>query len=304
MKHVLLASGRTTRYIYRIFIITMLQVSQLYIYPVKSLGGIPVSKARVTDRGFEYDRRWMLVDANNLFISQREVPQMALMGLQILNNGICVNYPVKNSSFTIPFQPLTDEFADVTIWDDTCIGHFVSDEADKWFSTMLGISCRLVYMPDETARITDQRYKPENSITSFSDAYPFLMIGQASLDDLNSRLDEQLPMDHFRPNIVFSGGTPFQEDTMHTFNIGNITFHGVKLCARCIITTIDQATALKNKEPLKTLARYRFRDNKILFGQNLIHECEGYIAIGNKLEVLKLNDEDRFRVNVRHLADQ
>ncbi len=274
----------------------MLQISNLYIYPIKSLGGIALNKATVTDRGFEYDRRWMLVDHNNLFISQREVHQMALMRLQITDQGIYVDYPVKSSAFTIPFQPLKNEFADVTIWDDICIGQFVSDEADAWFSNMMEIPCRLVYMPDETKRITDQRYTPQSNLTSFSDAYPFLIIGQASLDDLNSRLIAPLPMNRFRPNIVFTGGGPFQEDTMHTFTIGNITFHGVKLCARCIITTIDQATAAKNKEPLKTLARYRFRENKILFGQNLVHDSLGEISVGDRLEVLKLNHEDRFMI--------
>jgi uncharacterized protein YcbX len=274
----------------------MLQISHLYIYPIKSLGGIALNKAVVTDRGFEYDRRWMLVDDNNLFISQREIPQMALMRLEIADNGIRINYHPKNSSFIVPFKPQTNEFADVTIWDDTCTGQFVSKEADQWFSAMLDTSCRLVYMPDETERITDQRYTPKDSITSFSDAYPFLIIGQASLDDLNSRLMDPLPMNRFRPNIVFTGGEPFQEDAMHTFTIGNITFHGVKLCARCIITTIDQVTAAKSKEPLKTLARYRFRDNKILFGQNLVHEGLGEISVGDQLEVLKLNHEDRFTI--------
>jgi len=278
----------------------MLQVSQLYIYPVKSLGGIALTRARVTDRGFEHDRRWMLVDDNNLFISQRDVHQMALMKLKITDEGIRVDYAPKNSSFTIPFHPPTNEFADVTIWDDTCEGQFVSDEADQWFRDMLEISCRLVYMPDETARITDQRYTPGNSITSFSDAYPFLIIGQASLNDLNNRLSEPLPMDRFRPNIVFTGGAPYQEDAMHTFNIGDIFFHGVKLCARCIMTTIDQATAIKYKEPLKTMARYRFKNNKIMFGQNLVHKGLGEISVGDALEVLKLNDEERFVVDMQN----
>jgi uncharacterized protein YcbX len=283
-----------------IFIQLMLKISQLYIYPIKSLGGITLNRATVTDRGFEYDRRWMLVDRNNLFISQREIHQMALMRLKITEQGIHVDYPVKNSAFTIPFQPIKNEFADVTIWDDTCIGQFVSDEADAWFSNMLEIPCRLVYMPDQTKRITDQRYTSRSHLTSFSDAYPFLIIGQASLNDLNSRLNESLPMNRFRPNIVFTGGAPFLEDTMHTFTIGNITFYGVKLCARCIITTIDQASATRNKEPLKTLARYRFRDNKILFGQNLVHESSGEIAVGDVMEILKINYEDRFMVNSGH----
>jgi len=275
----------------------MLQVSQLYIYPVKSLGGIALDKATVTDRGFQYDRRWMLVDHNNLFISQREVHQMALLKLKITDSGIQVNHSVKNESYTIPFEPIKNEFAEVTIWDDTCTGQFVSNEADEWFSKMLEIQCRLVYMPDDSHRITDQRYTVEDSITSFSDAYPFLLIGQSSLDDLNSRLNESLPMSRFRPNIVFTGGMPYEEDMMHTFTIGNIKFYGVKLCARCVLTTIDQETATAGKEPLKTLARYRFKNNKIMFGQNLAHKGLGEIKVGDQLEVLKLNYEERFLMN-------
>jgi uncharacterized protein len=278
----------------------MLKVSQLYIYPVKSLGGIALDKAIVTDRGFQYDRRWMLVDHNNLFISQREINQMALMKLEVVDDGIKVNYPPKKSSFIIPFQPLTNEFANVTIWDDTCPGQFVSKQADEWFSNMLESPCRLVYMPAESERIADQKYAFDGSIVSFADGYPFLLIGQASLDDLNSRLNEPLPMNRFRPNIVFTGGGPFEEDAMHTFTIGNITFRGIKLCARCIMTTIDQDTVARGKEPLKTLAKYRFKNNKILFGQNLIHTGTGEITIGDQLEVLKLNYEERFIVN----ADQ
>ena len=276
----------------------MLRVSQLYIYPIKSLGGVALDKAQVTDRGFQYDRRWMLVDHNNLFISQREVHQMALLKPSLTNKGIKVTHAVKLSSYTIPFDAVKNEFAEVTIWDDTCTGQFVSDEADEWFSSMLETPCRLIYMPDNTHRITDQRYTSENSITSFSDAYPFLLIGQSSLDDLNKRLIETLPMSRFRPNIVFTGGGPYQEDAMHTFTIGNITFYGVKLCARCVMTTIDQESGLPGKEPLKTLARYRLKDKKIMFGQNLAHNGLGEIKIGDELQISKLNYEVRFLVGV------
>jgi uncharacterized protein len=277
----------------------MLRVSQLYIYPIKSLGGIALDTATVTDRGFQYDRRWMLVDHNNLFISQREVHQLALLKLKITDTGIQVNHSVKNDAYTIPFEPTKNEFAEVSIWDDTCIGQFVSDEADKWFSDKLEFSCRLVYMPDNSHRTTDQRYTSEDSITSFSDAYPFLLIGQSSLDDLNSRLAEKLPMNRFRPNIVFTGGAPYEEDMMHTFAIRNVTFYGVKLCARCVMTTIDQETAVAGKEPLKTLARYRNKNQKIMFGQNLAHEGLGQINVGDQLEVLKRNFEERFIISTQ-----
>jgi len=275
----------------------MLRVSQLYIYPIKSLGGIALDKATVTDRGFQHDRRWMLVDYNNQFISQREVHQMALLKPSLTDEGVKVTHFVKQSSYTIPFDAVKNEFAGVTIWDDTCTGQFVSDEADEWFTLMLEMPCRLVYMPDQTHRITDQRYTSEDSITSFSDAYPFLLIGQSSLDDLNSKLMETLPMNRFRPNIVFTGGEPYEEDMMHTFTIGDITFHGVKLCARCVMTTIDQENGESGKEPLKTLARYRLKNKKIMFGQNLSHEGSGEIRIGDELQVIKLNHEDRFVVS-------
>ena len=272
----------------------MLKVSRLFIYPVKSMGGIEVSTALVTDRGFQHDRRWILVDAHNRFISQREVPEMALLQVTLTEAGLLVSYKKHSSSILIPFQPQTDEFAEVIIWDDQCPGQFVSHEADLWFSEILGINCRLVYMPDNSIRPTEAEYTPVGHITSLSDGYPFLLVGQASLDDLNQRLDEPLPMDRFRPNIVFTGGEPFAEDLMKSFTIGNIQFNGVKLCARCPVTTIDQETGERGKEPLKLLSAYRKRNNKVYFGQNLIHEGKGEINVGDEIKVYQFNEEERF----------
>jgi len=276
----------------------MLQVSELYIYPIKSLAGIPVKKAVVTSRGFEHDRRWLLVDENNCFITQREYYQMALLRVAIEADGLRVTHKVSNKSLLIPFRTRDTDYeqAMVTIWDDTCMAEFVSTEADAWFTEVLNMRCRLVYMPDSTLRIVDQRYAHEDSITSFADAYPFLLIGQASLDELNNRLIENLPINRFRPNIVFTGGEPFDEDLYGHFTINNIDFFGVKLCARCVMTTVNQDTAIKGKEPLKTLAKYRFKNNKILFGQNLIHEGSGEITVGDGLVVLQENIEERFFV--------
>src|ERR1700743_3821199 len=135
-------------------------------------------------------------------------------------------------------------------------------------------------MPDATQRQTDLNYTDAGHYTSFADGYPFLLIGEASLEELNSRLDHPLPMNRFRPNIVFTGGAPFEEDEMTHFSIGDVQFQGVKLCARCVMTTINQDTAEKGKEPLRTLARYRANGHKILFGQNLIHPGLGQIAGG------------------------
>ncbi|SEO86248.1 hypothetical protein SAMN05428947_104380 [Mucilaginibacter sp. OK283] len=271
----------------------MLQISQLYIYPIKSLGGIPVTSAEVTSRGFKHDRRWMLVDGQNRFLTQREHPQMALIKVNIQSDGLLVSYHA-NGSIKIPFAYDTLSKHDVVIWDDTCIGVYVGDEFDEWFTTILGIPCRLIYMPDDSEREVDQRYAQPGMITSFADAYPFLLIGQASLDDLNKRLPAALPMDRFRPNIVFTGGDAFSEDLMDHINISGINFYGAKLCARCVMTTIDQQTGVKAKEPLKTLATYRLKNNKILFGQNLVHQGEGFVTVGDTISVLSTHTDDRF----------
>lgn len=261
----------------------MLRVSQLNIYPIKSLGGITLDSANVTDRGLEHDRRWLLIDENNIQRTQRELPAMALLQTAIIPTGLLITHRLTQTQITIPFQPQTNEFTQVQCWDDTVRAQSVDPQADTWFSDILNANCRLVYMPDDTRRQTDLKYTTQGHHTSFADGYPFLLIGEASLDELNSHLDEPLPMNRFRPNIVFSGGAPFEEDHLHDFAIAGIRFNGVKLCARCVMTTIDQLTAQKGREPLLTLAGYRRDGHKILFGQNLIHHGRGRIAVGDEL---------------------
>jgi len=261
----------------------MLRISQLNVYPIKSLGGISLETARLTDRGFEHDRRWLLIDPHGVQITQREVPAMALLQPAITSTGLTITHRPTAQKFGIPFEPITNDYVNVQCWDDTVTAQFVSQEADSWFSDVLKVNCRMVYMPESAKRQTDRKYTDAGHYTSFADGYPFLLIGEASLDELNSRLEHPLPMNRFRPNIVFTGGTPFQEDELHKFSIGNIRFSGVKLCARCVMTTINQTTAEKGKEPLRTLARYRAQGNKILFGQNLIHHDLGVITVGDEL---------------------
>ncbi|MEO8862165.1 MAG: MOSC N-terminal beta barrel domain-containing protein [Ginsengibacter sp.] len=268
----------------------MLSVSQLFIYPIKSLGGIPLQHAMVTDRGFQHDRRWMLVDRNNCFFTQRDLPQMALLQVEVRSDGLKVYHKEKTHlQITIPFYPKLFEVAEVEIWEEKCQAQFVSKEADEWFTKMLSFNCRLIYMPDTTILPVDKKYASHNEITSLSDGYPFLLIGQSSLDELNAKLTDALPMNRFRPNIVFSGGEPYEEDCLEHFKINNIDFYGVKLCARCMIPTINQDNIQRSKEPLKTLANYRTRNNKIYFGQNLLHHGTGNISIGDALEVVKFN---------------
>jgi uncharacterized protein len=263
-------------------------VSHLYIYPIKSLGGIEVPFVNITDRGFEYDRRWMLIDEDNNFLTQREFSVMALLQVEIENNGLKVFHKQKENDYIIiPFEPQKNERAETNIWGVPCKPLLVSDKVDQWFSKVLGINCRLVYMDDETQVEVDERYNINDSLTSFSDGYPILMISEASLADLNSRIEEVLPINRFRPNLVISNVAAFDENRMKEFIINSIKFCGVKPSARCVVTTIDQDTALKGKEPLKTLATYRSKNNKIYFGENVIALSTGKISAGDNVTILE-----------------
>ena len=266
----------------------MYTISQLFIYPVKSLGGLEVTFTQLTNRGFQNDRRFMLVDSSNNFLTQREYPVMSLLQTAIEGNKLVIFH--KNNTadkVAVPLQPAPGPTTKVKVWDDDCAAQYISDSADEWLSNKLSIPCRLVYMPDSEKRLVDEKYADNNEITSFSDGYPLLIIGQASLDDLNNRLAEPLPMDRFRPNIVFVGGAPYDEDIMEHFVINDIDLYGVKLCARCTIPTINQTNASKASEPLKTLAGYRMTNNKIYFGQNILFKQTGWLKQGDTIKIIK-----------------
>lgn len=265
-----------------ILFLNMLTITGLYVYPIKSLGGISLQEALVEERGFQYDRRWLLVDSNYRFLTQRVHPVMALLQVEILSGSLRVYRKDRpDMEILIPFSGNSGEEVGVQIWEDTCKAELVSVAADRWFSEMLGLDCHLVYMPDDSIRKCDLDYAANEEITGFSDGYPFLLLGQASLDDLNARLEEPVPINRFRPNIVFTGGAPYEEDDKVEYRVNDIRFRGVKPCARCVITTVNQDTAEKGKEPLKTLASYRTVDKKVLFGQNLLHEGRGIIRLGD-----------------------
>ena len=265
----------------------MYYLSEIFIYPVKSLGGISLESAVVTDRGLKYDRRWLLIDKTGSFITQRDYPQMALISVELREKSLELKHKKNGASLSINIETNNEEKTEVVIWDDNVMANQVSKEADYWLSKMLNIKCRLVYMPDESNRVVDKKYANGNEIVSFADGYPFLIIGQSSLDDLNSRLDKKLPMNRFRPNLVFTGGAPFDEDRIKSFMIGDVKFYPVKPCARCVVTTVDQESGVKNEEPLKTLASYRTVGNKVMFGQNLLHKGSGTIKIGDELKILE-----------------
>jgi uncharacterized protein YcbX len=267
----------------------MFRISQLFIYPIKSLGGISVETTLVTDRGFRYDRRYMLVDEHNRFLTQREHPVMALLQTMIDGSDLLVNHKKSvDMKLRLALIPVNEgDITRVQVWEDICEAIYISPSADEWFSERIGLSCRLVYMPETSRRQVDKSYALKDDITSFADGYPILMIGQSSLDDLNSRMQEALPINRFRPNIVFTGGRPFEEDSMEHFIVHGIHCYSIKPCARCVITTTDQETGITGKEPLKTLASYRRIKNEVYFGQNVLTEGNGFISIGDSIEVIK-----------------
>jgi len=260
-------------------------ITEINIYPIKSLGGISLQEAQVEDRGLQYDRRWVLADGENVFRTQRENEQMALIDVAIEADGLQVSHrKITIDPLKVPFAPQTDDARMITIWDDTVKAIRVSDEADAWFTEVLGKETRLYYQPDDSIRPTDPKYSiTHEEHTSFADAYPLLVIGQASLDFLNQKLDEQIVMKRFRPNLVFSGGEPHEEDTFKYFSVGQAKLAGVKLCGRCVLTTINPETAEKGKEPLRTLSEYRKNGSKIVFGQNLLVVEKGRISIGDEI---------------------
>ncbi|WP_337042861.1 MOSC domain-containing protein [Emticicia sp. 17c] len=263
-------------------------ISEINIYPIKSLGGISLTEAQVEDRGLQYDRRWVLADNEDVFMTQREHEQMALIDVAIEADGLKVSHRKKEiRPLKVPFLPQTSDTHTIRIWDDTVSAVRVNDEADAWFTEVLGKETRLFYQPDDSVRPTDPRYAiTGEEHTSFADAYPILIIGQASLDALNERLDEKITMKRFRPNLVFTGGQAHDEDQFGHFRVGNTKLAGVKLCARCVLTTINPETAEKGKEPLKTLAQYRKNGNKILFGQNILVLEKGKIKLGDEIVLL------------------
>jgi uncharacterized protein len=258
-------------------------VSQLFIYPVKSLGGISLQQSKVLAKGLAYDRRWMLIDEQGNFLTQRKLPVMALFKTSFSDDGQHIQVQFENEQLLIPFTISGNTFK-AQVWDDEVDVVEVNQSISAWFSRYMGFTCRLVAFPEDKPRPVDPDYAIDTkSQTSLSDGYPLLIIGQASLDDLNGRLAERVGMERFRPNIVFDGGAPYEEEGWKRFRIGSLEMAGVKPCARCVMTTIDQQTGTVGKEPLAALSVYRRVGNKVLFGQNVIPLNEGMIRVGDEI---------------------
>lgn len=272
-----------------------LTVSGIYIYPVKSLGGIALEESAVENKGLQYDRRWMLVDEKGDFLTQREIPEMATLKVEpgerelkiFAKNG-------ENISISLAENQNAEEIK-VSVWKSRLTAKTAEDAVNQWFSDALKLNCRLVQMTENSKRIVSPLYavRKYRDEVSFADGYPLLLIGEKSLEDLNAKLENPVPMNRFRPNVVFKNGAAFAEDKWKKIRVGETIFHVVKPCARCVVTTINQETGeIAGKEPLKTLSTYRLvkrgGKSKINFGQNLIAENAGAkIRVGDKVEIIE-----------------
>jgi uncharacterized protein len=265
-----------------------MSLSEIHIYPIKSLGGISLQTAKVESQGLQYDRRWMLTNAEGKFLSQREFPWMAQMQTAINAPFLSVfmkNNPAERIDIPLNCEDVPFLKTPVEVWG----AHFEAARLpaiySEWFSDQLQAKMHLTYMDASAYRATSADRAPGFEV-GFADGYPFLIIGQAALDGLNARLEVPLPMNRFRPNFVFTGGNAHDEDNFGDFLIGNVPFRGVKPCGRCIMTTINQETTEKLPEPIRTLAQYRFKDKNINFGENLVYTGEKkdvWVTIGDEI---------------------
>jgi len=255
-------------------------LTALNIYPIKSVRGIALRESEVDEFGLRHDRRWMVVDESGVFHSQRSHPRLALVVPSIGDGTLQVDAPGMPTLQT-PLHPKATVATRVTVWDDNCPATWVGDRAAEWFSDFLGSPCALVHMADQVVRPADPAFAPPGVRVSFADGFPFLMISEESLADLNRRLADPVPMNRFRPNLVVAGGEPYAEDGWGKIAIGGVRLQVVKPCARCLVTTTDQATGERGKEPLRTLATYRKVGGEVMFGQNVVHENTGHLRVGD-----------------------
>lgn len=264
----------------------MITLSNLTYYPIKACRGFDVQSSNVERMGLEHDRRMMVVTPEGEFLTQREYPKLALISPTLKNDSVTLSAPnfdsikfgIQKSGATYP----------VNIWKSSGVQAVdQGEESAQWLSDWLGTSIRLVHIAEGYKRKVNSTYAVNSDDhTGFADGYPILIISEASLQDLNSKLDSPLPMNRFRPNIVVKGCEPFAEDSWKRVKIGGVEMALVKPCARCEVTTTDQVTLERKKEPLKTLGGYRKHKLGAIFGMNVIPLNEGRLEVGMSVEVV------------------
>ncbi|KAF1054691.1 MAG: putative protein YcbX [Stenotrophomonas maltophilia] len=268
----------------------MIVLSQLYRYPVKSAAVEPLVEARLDALGLEGDRRWMVVEAaNGRFLTQRLLPQMGRIEARWVVPGQSLRLRAPGREDLLVAMPGADDnLRGVTIWRESLRVPDAGDAAAAWLSDVLERPCRLVAMPDTRARQVDTAYARPGEQVHFADGFPLLLINQASVDDLSSRVGRTLEVLRFRPNLLVSGADAYAEDGWNRLRIGEVLFRVVAPCSRCILTTLDPQSGARDpaREPLATLLKYRNVDGEALFGQNLVAENRGEIHSGMPVELL------------------
>jgi uncharacterized protein len=272
-----------------------MHLSGLFLYPVKSLRGCAVTAAELDPLGLVGDRRFLVVDENYRFLTQRVLPRMALIAtglgptsLKLAADGAGA---ISVSRTPDPQAPLRS----VNVWrSDHLLAEDCGDAPAAWLSDVLQTKCHLVRIGPKFHRPVLKPAATEHDVVNFADSVPLLVISEASLADLNDRIvaqgEEALPMNRFRPNLVVAGCPAFAEDTWPRFQVGGIVFRAAGPCVRCAVPTIDQLTAERGKEPLRTLATYRrygAEQTAVIFGQNLVHETKtGTLQVGDPVTLL------------------
>lgn len=253
-------------------------VEALFVYPVKSLGGIAVPSAVVGDRGFVHDRRFMIVDHGGRMITQREEPRLASIGTAIEGETLIIAGDLR-----VPLEPApaSGKGLRVTVWSDVVRATPVEDEG--FFSRFLRRPARLVHMPTARRRRVDGRYAPRGHLVGFADGFPFLLVALGSVAHLEGEHGAPIDVRRFRPNIVVRGLAPYAEDALATFTIGDVPFRRVKPCSRCVMVDLDPDTGESGGRVLKTLGRSRLRRKRLYFGQNLVNEGRGIVRVGDAL---------------------
>lgn len=269
----------------------MITVTSLYTYPIKSCGGINMNSTTVSSLGLQLDRRYVLIDEKGNFLSQRRIPKMCQIEINWGVDCLILNAPGA-TSHVLSFQPSYGVERTVNIWGGTGRGFDQGDDVAAWFTSFLGTPCRLLDHNKHHPRMRHSSVLNEDVPLRFADGYPVLVISEASLDDLNRRMAAPVPMNRFRPNVVVNGCEPYAEDAWGEISLGRVRLGGVKLCVRCSIPLVDQATGARGKEPLATLATYRklppapgHSMDGVVFGKNFICLATGPIAVGELVNV-------------------
>jgi len=266
-----------------------MHLSSLYRFPLKSAAGESLQRCASDSLGLLGDRRWMVVAAGTgRFLTQRVLPRMALLQAH-WQGDTALKLAAPGMPELLVRVPDDKAMRCVQVWSANPVVPDADETAAAWLSDFLGQACRLVYLPEDDGIQVDLDYARLGERTAFSDGFPFLLIGQASLDDLARRVGRPLEMLRFRPNLVVSGAEPYAEDGWKRIRIGQLTFRVVKPCSRCVIPTLDPATGERapDREPLNTLLSYRKGPGGVFFGQNLIAEGRGELEVGMPVERLE-----------------